>query len=39
MGNLKVASCDFLVKLVFAFVRLRNPILLEDFCEINKPTR
>ena len=24
---------------VFAFVRLENPVMLEDFCEINKPTR
>jgi hypothetical protein len=25
--------------MVFAFVRLKNPVLLEDFCELQKPTR
>ena len=38
-SHYQVATCDFLQKPVFAFIRLRNPIMLEDFCEINKPTR
>jgi len=38
-ANIQVATCAFLTKPVFAFVRLQNPVVLEDFCEISKPTR
>jgi len=38
-ANIQVATCSFLTKPFFAFVRLHNPIVLEDFCEIDKPTR
>ena len=37
--NIQVATCDFLSKPIFAFVRLGTPIVLDDFSEINKPTR
>jgi len=37
--NIQVATCNFLSEPFFAFVRLQNPIVLEDFCEIDKPTR
>ena len=37
--NIQVASCDFLTENFVAFVRLSKPVLLEDFCEISKPTR
>ena len=37
--NIQVASCDFLNKTLVAFVRLSQPMYLEDFCEIKKPTR
>ena len=37
--NIQVATCDFLSKPFLAFVRLQNPITLDDFSEINKPTR
>ena len=37
--NIQVASCDFLTETFVAFVRLSKPVLLEDFCEISKPTR
>jgi len=37
--NIQVASCDFLSEPFFAFVRLQTPIVLDDFCEIDKPTR
>ena len=35
----QVATCRFLTSPFLAFVRLRTPVLLEDFCEISKPTR
>jgi len=38
-ANIQVATCSFLTQPFFAFVRLHNPIVLEDFCEIDKPTR
>jgi len=38
-ANIQVATCEFLQETVFAFVRLRSPVLLEDFSEIKKPTR
>eukprot|EP00092_Neocalanus_flemingeri_P037562 GFUD01040897.1.p1 GENE.GFUD01040897.1~~GFUD01040897.1.p1 ORF type:complete len:877 (+),score=230.71 GFUD01040897.1:117-2747(+) len=38
-ANIQVATCSFLSRPFFAFVRLENPIVLEDFCEISKPTR
>jgi len=38
-ANIQVATCSFLSEPFFAFVRLQNPIVLEDFCEIDKPTR
>ena len=37
--NIQVATCDFLSKPFLAFVRLQTPIVLDDFSEINKPTR
>jgi len=38
-ANIQVATCRFLTSPFLAFVRLRTPVLLEDFCEISKPTR
>ena len=37
--NIQVATCSFITETFVAFVRLREPVLLEDFCEIKKPTR
>jgi len=37
--NIQVATCNFLSQPILAFVRLKVPIILDDFCEINKPTR
>ena len=34
-----MATCSFLTDPFLAFVRLQEPVLLEDFCEIRKPTR
>ena len=34
-----MATCNFLLNPIFAFVRLNCPILLDDFSEINKPSR
>jgi len=39
VANIQVSTCEFLDEMVFAFVRLKNPVLLEDFCELQKPTR
>merc|ERR1711892_1500581 len=38
-ANIQVATCKFLTEPFLAFVRLASPVVLEDFCEINKPTR
>jgi len=38
-ANIQVATCKFLSEPFFAFVRLASPVVLEDFCEISKPTR
>jgi len=38
-ANIQVATCKFLTEPFLAFVRLNAPVLLEDFCEISKPTR
>jgi len=38
-ANIQVATCDFLEDILFAFVRFKSPVMFEDFCEINKPTR
>ena len=37
--NIQVATCKGLTRKFVAFVRLTKPVLLEDFCEIEKPTR
>ena len=37
--NIQVATCKALSRTFVAFVRLTKPVLLEDFCEIEKPTR
>jgi len=37
--NIQVATCNFLQETFVAFLRLTDPLLLEDFCEIEKPTR
>ena len=37
--NIQVATCNFLNETFVAFLRLTDPVLLEDFCEIEKPTR
>ena len=37
--NIQVATCKGLTRTFVAFVRLTKPVLLEDFCEIEKPTR
>jgi len=38
-ANIQVATCHFLSETLVAFVRLSEPVILEDFCEISKPTR
>jgi len=37
--NIQVATCKFLTEPFLSFVRLNDPVILEDFCEISKPTR
>ena len=37
--NIQVATCKALSRTFVAFVRLTKPVLLADFCEIEKPTR
>jgi len=37
--NIQVAECPFITSPLLAFIRLNNPVVLEDFCEITKPTR
>ena len=33
------SSVPFLSRLVTVFIRLKNSVILEDFCEIHSPTR
>lgn len=37
--NIQVATCKFLTEPFLAFIRLKNPVILDDLSEINKPTR
>ncbi|XP_023330571.1 sodium bicarbonate cotransporter 3 [Eurytemora carolleeae] len=39
VANIQVGTCDFLDEIVFGFIRLDAPVVLEDLSALQKPTR